>query len=137
MPHPSPEPMHVGPLWLSSTDPPDHAGHLESLEATKAERSAAIEDKVKALTALFLEMEDQLSTEQTKFLRVLSDFTTKRIEQISERYNDAVCEKERRERCSLNPSSFPRSPLTPQTKLPPESQPSKTPCPPPEQRMAA
>ncbi|EKX41278.1 hypothetical protein GUITHDRAFT_142184 [Guillardia theta CCMP2712] len=72
-----------------------HKEYLEVLEAKKAERAAILSSRAEELSALYYDLDDTLTTEQTKFLKVLSDFTLNRIEQFESRIQEMKKEKAR------------------------------------------
>lgn len=67
------------------------------LESLKTQRSEVLETRVRELTSLFLQLDDSLNTEQTKFLRILSDYTQNRIDVFDERIREVMEERGRRQ----------------------------------------
>lgn len=56
-----------------------------------------LDTRVKELTSLFLQLDDALNTEQTKFLRIVSDYTQNRIDVFDERIREVMEERSRRQ----------------------------------------
>ena len=64
-----------------------HKEYLKSLEATKISRAGTLSKKADELSALFHRLDDSLTPEQTKFLKLGTDYTMGRIEQFVSRYS--------------------------------------------------
>lgn len=74
-----------------------HKEYLQSLEAIKISRAGTLSKKADELSALFHELDDALSPEQAKFIKLGSDYTTGRIDQFVTRIEEARAELAARE----------------------------------------
>ena len=69
-----------------------HKEYLKSLEATKLARASTLSKKADELRELFFQLEDTLSADQTKFLKLGSDYTMGRIDQLDARIAEQAAE---------------------------------------------
>jgi len=69
-----------------------HKEYLQSLEAIKISRAGTLSKRADELSALFHELDDALSPEQAKFIKLGSDYTTGRIEQFVTRITEQRAE---------------------------------------------
>eukprot|EP00802_Teleaulax_amphioxeia_P002288 Tamp_02290.p1 GENE.Tamp_02290~~Tamp_02290.p1 ORF type:complete len:764 (+),score=219.23 Tamp_02290:52-2292(+) len=80
-----------------------HKEYLKTLEATKVSRAGVLTKKAEELSALLHLLDDAISPEQAKFLRMGTDYTTGRIDQFVSRIQElqALLAQRQAQRASL------------------------------------